>query len=100
RLLTSLYLGRSAALLRTGCPRLPPGVEVGMLAGSRPRGLGALVAHFEGVHDGTVELAETHVPGLADHRVIDASHTGLLFSREAVRQVAGFLQAGRFPRGL
>lgn len=100
RVLTTLYLGRSAALLRAGCPVLPPGVEVGMLAGSRPHGLGALAARFEGVHDGTVELEETRVPGLADHRVIDASHTGLLFSDEAVRQVAGFLETGRFPRGL
>lgn len=100
RRLTTLYLGRSAALLRAGCPVLPAGVEVGMLAGSRPRGLGALVARFEGVHDGTVELEETRVPDLADHLVIDASHTGLLFSRQAVRQVAGFLETGRFPRGL
>lgn len=99
RALTALYLGRSAALLRSGCVALPAGVEVGMVAGSRPRGLGALVARFEGVHDGTVQLDETRVPGLADHVVIDASHSGLLFSEEAVRQVAGFLAQGRFPAG-
>ena len=98
--LAALYLGRSAALLRSGCAVLPAGVEVGMVAGSRPRGLGALVARFEGAHDGTVGLEETRLPGLADHVLIDASHSGLLFSHEAVRQVAGFLEAGRFPRGL
>jgi len=96
--LTALYLGRSAALLRTGCQGLPPGVEVGMVAGRRPRGLGALVARFDGVHDGTVGLEETRAPGLADHVVIDASHSGLLFSPEAVRQVAAFLRSGRFAR--
>jgi len=96
--LTALYLGRSAALLRTGCQVLPAGIEVGMVAGRRPRGLGALVARFDGVHDGTVGLEETRVPGLADHVVIDASHSGLLFSDEAVRQAAGFLAQGRFPR--
>ena len=96
--LTALYLGRSAALLRTGCQVLPAGVEVGMVAGRRPRGLGALVARFDGVHDGTVGLEETCVPGLADHVVIDASHSGLLFSDQAVGQAAGFLAHGRFPR--
>lgn len=98
RALTALYLGRSAVLLRTGCAVLPPGVEVGMVAGSRPRGLGALVARFDGVHDGTVQLDETRVAGLADHVVIDASHSGLLFSREAVRQVLAFLRSGAFLR--
>jgi hypothetical protein len=70
-----------------------------MVAGRRPRGLGALVARFEGAHDGTVAVDETRVPGLADHVVIDASHSGLLFSAEAVRQVAGYLARGSFPRG-
>lgn len=96
--LTALYLGRSAGLLCNGCTGLPPGVEVGMVAGTRPRGLGALVAHFGGVHDGTVALEETRVPGLADHVVVDASHSGLLFSGDVVRRVAGFLAHGRFPR--
>ena len=95
---TALYLGRSAALLRGGCKLLPAGVEVGMVAGSRPRGLGALVTRFEGAHDGTVAVDETRVPGLADHVVIDASHSGLLFSEEAVRQVAAFFRQGRFSR--
>ncbi len=98
RALTTLYLGRSAALLRAGCVVMPPGVDVGMVAGRRPHGLGAFVARFEGLHDGTVEVEETRAPGLADHVVIDASHSGLLFSDEAVRQVAGFLARGRFPR--
>ncbi len=97
--LPALYLGRSSVLLGRGCVALPPGVEVGMVAGRRPRGLGALVARFEGAHDGTVAVDETRVPGLADHVVIDASHSGLLFSAEAVRQVAGYLARGSFPRG-
>ena len=97
RALTALYLGRSAALLQAGCAVLPGGVEVGMVAGDRPRGLGALVARFPGPHDGTVSVEETRVPGLAGHVVIDASHSGLLFSNEAVRQVSAFLCSGRFP---
>lgn len=96
--LTALYLGRSAALLRGGCAALPAVVEVGMVAGDRRRGLGALVARFDGPHDGTVAVAETRLPGLAGHVVIDASHTGLLFSAEAARLAAAFLATGRFPR--
>src|SRR5690606_25026992 len=37
--LLALYLGRSAALLRAGCTTCPGPVEVGMVAGNRPRGL-------------------------------------------------------------
>lgn len=98
RALTALYLGRSAALLRQGCMALPAGVEVGMVAGARPRGLGALVARFDAPHDGTVAVAETRLPGLADHVVIDASHSGLLVSAEAARLAIGFLRDGRFAR--
>nr|WP_243708145.1 alpha/beta fold hydrolase [Luteimonas arsenica] len=98
RALTALYLGRSAALLRAGCIALPEYLEIGMIAGSRPRGLGALVARFDGVHDGTVALDETRVPGLADHILIDASHSGLLFSPEAARQAIAFLRHGHFDR--
>jgi pimeloyl-ACP methyl ester carboxylesterase len=94
---TALYLGRSAALLRAGCVAMPPGVEVGMVAGDRPHGLGALVARFDAAHDGTVSVEETRVPGLADHVVVDASHSGLLFSADAVRQTLCFLESGRFP---
>jgi len=96
--LTTLYLGRSAALLRSGCARRPDGVDVGMIAGTRPRGLGALVARYDGPHDGTVSVDETRAPWLADHTVIDASHSGLLFSAEAARQATGFFRHGRFPR--
>jgi len=97
--LTALYLGRSGAILQAGCTTWPPGREVGMVAGRVPRGLGGLLARFEGEHDGTVAVAETRCDGLADHVVVDASHTGLLWSQEAARQAARFLRAGRFDRG-
>ena len=94
--LAGIYLGRSASLLRQGCMTWPSGIEVGMVAGCVPRGFGALVARFEGTHDGTVSVEETRAPGLAGHVVVDASHTGLLVSRAAATQVVGFLRTGRF----
>lgn len=92
----SLWLGRSADLLRRGCVDWPARVEVGMVAGRVPRGFGALFARFRDAHDGTVAVAETRHPGLADHIVVDASHSGLLFSRAALEQAAAFLREGRF----
>lgn len=96
RPLTALYLGRSGILLRQGCADWPPQHRVGMIAGSLPRGLGAFIAGFDGDHDGTVAVAETRVPRLADHVVVAASHSGLLFSAQAVRQADAFLRHGRF----
>ncbi len=89
-------LGRSAALLQNGVAGWKGRAEVGVVAGCVPHGLGALFAGFEGEHDGTVAVAETRLPGVADHVVVDASHSGLLFSAEAVQLTTAFLRTGRF----
>lgn len=91
-----LWMGRSAPILRAGTPVLPAGVDVGVVAGCVPRGLGGVVARFEGDHDGTVAVTDTRVPGLRDHCVVQASHSGLLVSAEAAEQVACFLRDGCF----
>ncbi|CAN5712363.1 alpha/beta hydrolase [soil metagenome] len=91
-----LWLGRSSGLLRRGCAHWPEAVEVGMVAGRIPHGLGALFAQFDGEHDGTVAVSETLHPGLADHVVVAASHSGLIFSRAAAEATAAFLSHGRF----
>ena len=93
-------VGHNRALLQAGIGRIPDGIEVGMVAGCVPRGLGALVARFACAHDGTVGVDETRVPGLADHVVVRASHSGLLFSDEVVRQVAGFLRGAGFEHAV
>jgi hypothetical protein len=59
-------------------------------------GVGAVLAHLVGEHDGTVAVAETRLPGLADHCVVESSHTSLLFSPEVARRVACFLREGQF----
>lgn len=94
--LLPLYMGRSAGALLDGCAAWPDRFDVGMIAGRVPRGLGGLLAHFEEEHDGTVAISETRPPGLRDHLVVDASHTGLLFSREVSDQTLAFLRTGRF----
>jgi pimeloyl-ACP methyl ester carboxylesterase len=89
-------LGHNRELLEHGLERWEGPREVGMIAGRVPIGLGAMLAHMEGAHDGTVAVAETQLPGLADHCVVETSHTGLLLSAEAARQAAHFLKHGRF----
>lgn len=91
-----LVLGRSAQRLQSGFPCWDGRTELGMIAGRVPHGLGALFAHFADEHDGTVAVAETRLEGLADHVVVAASHSGLLFSDDAARQTACFLREGRF----
>ena len=89
-------LGRSAGLLRDGCPPWTGPAELGMVAGDAPIGLGQIFGRFTGRSDGTVAVAETRIDGLADHIVLPTSHTGLLLSVRAARQVACFLAHGRF----
>ena len=91
-------LGRSADLLQGGLEAWAGEAEVGLVAGNVARGMGRLFARFEGESDGTVGLEETRLPGLADHCIVRSSHTGLVFSREAVAQTAHFLRHGRFER--
>jgi pimeloyl-ACP methyl ester carboxylesterase len=92
-------VGHNRALLASGIDHIPAGLQVGAIAGCVPRGLGGVVAHFACEHDGTVGIPETRVPGLADHWVVHASHSGLLFSDAAVRQAVAFLREGRFEHG-
>ena len=92
-------LGRHVPMLLAGAGSLPPDLAVGMIAGSRRRGLGGMMAPLGDDHDGTVAVAETRLAGLADHIVLPASHSGLIFSDAAVRQAAGFLHTGHFDHG-
>lgn len=89
-------LGHNRELLEHGLERWAGPREVGVVAGRVPIGLGAMLTHIEGAHDGTVAVAETQLPGLTDHCVVEASHTGLLLSADAAQQAAHFLRHGRF----
>lgn len=89
-------LGRSDQLLQRGCPPWQGAAAVGAIAGDRPHGLGGLFAKFQAPSDGTVAVAETQLPGLSDHCLVPASHSGLVLSPAAARQAAHFLRHGRF----
>jgi pimeloyl-ACP methyl ester carboxylesterase len=93
-------VGHNRALLAAGIGQIPAGLQVGAVAGCVPRGLGGVVAHFACEHDGSVAIPETRVPGLTDHVVVHASHTGLLFSDEAAHRTTEFLREGRFEHAV
>jgi pimeloyl-ACP methyl ester carboxylesterase len=92
----SAALGRSSELLLGGLPNWEGRAQVGLIAGSVPHGLGSLLGAIGDASDGTVALDETRLPGLADHCVVAASHSGLVFSPDAARQTAAFLRDGCF----
>lgn len=74
-----------------------PGREIGVIAGSRSRGLGRLVARgLPTPNDGVVTVAETELAAACDHIVLPVSHSGMLFSRCVARQSGAFLRAGKF----
>ncbi len=91
-------LGRSGGLLQHGLPAWEGEAEVGLVAGAIPHGLGCLMGAIGTASDGTVALDETRLPGLRDHCVVAASHSGLVLSPLAARQTAAFLRHGRFER--
>jgi pimeloyl-ACP methyl ester carboxylesterase len=92
-----VMLGHNRELLQRGFERWAGHREVGVIAGRLPLGLGAMLGHLQGEHDGTVAVAETRLPGLADHCVVESNHMGLLFSAEVAHRVECFLRAGHFP---
>ena len=89
-------VGRNLPMLSTGIERWTGKQAVGAIAGRLPYGLGFAVGSLASPHDGTVSVAETQLEGLADHCVVAATHTGLLFSEETARQTAAFLHRARF----
>ena len=89
-------MGKSLAVLRTGIERWEGVQPVGAIAGRLPFGLGFAMGSLTSPHDGTVSVAETELPGLTDHCIVPATHTGLLFSEEAAGQAISFLRDARF----
>ena len=83
-----------------GATRAPAsGVEVGVLAGTRSFGLGRVVPGLPRPNDGVVTLAETRLPGAADHIALPVAHSEMLASRPCAVQIDAFLQSGRFLHG-
>jgi hypothetical protein len=91
-------LGRCVAeeLLTERSRRWAVSRELGIIAGTRPMGLGRLFTKFDEDSDGTVAVSETRLPGATDYLTLPVSHTGLMYSQRVAREAGAFLQTGRF----
>jgi pimeloyl-ACP methyl ester carboxylesterase len=70
--------------------------ETGMIAGTRPQGIGRLTGALSGANDGTVSVSETRSDELADRVELPVTHTGMLVSPRVAAQCAYFLDHGHF----
>lgn len=91
-------LGRSfPEWLESGRPALDKHLEIGVIAGRLPLGLGRLVApDLPAPSDGVVSVAETRLATMRDHIILNVSHSGMLISRSVAHQICAFLRAGAF----
>ena len=92
-------LGASRDIWRSLPDVYRPRCELGVIAGSRPWGLGRMLMRLPGTNDGVVRLEETEVAGMRDRIVLPLSHSGMLVSARVAREVAVFLERGAFDRG-
>ena len=72
---------------------------LGVIAGTRPSGLGRLFAGFSEPNDGTVAVRETRIEGAADQLVLPVSHLGMMLSSRVADECGRFLRDGRFSLG-
>lgn len=92
-----MMIGRTGPLWETQSrPKVPDGVEVGVIAGELPLGLGRLFADIPLPHDGVVSLEETKLEGCRDTVCLRINHLGMIYSSSAARQICAFLHHGRF----
>jgi len=82
--------------MRMPRPSIPNGVELGVIAGDVPFGLGRLVARLPKPHDGVTRVDETRVPGAKESIVLRINHTGMLVSPAVARAACAFLRNGTF----
>ena len=83
---------------RGGFADWPSAVPAGSIAGRVPFGTSWLVGGIFEANDGTVAVAETRVPGLADHIVLPVTHFALPWAKSVSDQAQHFLEHGRFRR--
>lgn len=72
------------------------GRDIGVIAGTLSIGLGRLISRLPIPNDGAVAVGETFTPALTDHLTMHVSHSNVLVSSQAARQICRFLVAGHF----
>jgi pimeloyl-ACP methyl ester carboxylesterase len=92
-----VLLGRSSASWREPFDAsVDPRFEVGVIAGTRPFGLGGMFLRLPRPSDGVVCVDETRFPGMRAHVCLPIGHSTMLVSSRVARQVGAFLRRGEF----
>jgi pimeloyl-ACP methyl ester carboxylesterase len=70
--------------------------RLGVIAGTRPIGLGVLLGRLAGPNDGVVTVEETAIEGMSERLLLPVGHSQMLISARVAQNVALFLAEGRF----
>jgi pimeloyl-ACP methyl ester carboxylesterase len=89
-------LGASVPLWRERDSRWTRAESLGVIAGSRPFGLGVLLGRLEGPSDGVVTVEETSIEGMSERITLPVGHSEMLVSAKVAAQTAAFLADGKF----
>lgn len=89
-------LGESEPLWRERDARWTRAERLGVIAGTRPIGLGVLLGRLAGPNDGVVTVEETTVEGMSERITLPVGHSQMLISAKVAAQVTAFLTDGRF----
>ena len=80
-------------------PEVDPALDIGVIAGNRPIGVGRILTDMPGPNDGMVTVSETRWPGARDHIVLPVTHMQMLWSQACLVQALRFVDAGGFDHG-
>ena len=95
--LSRWLIGRSGEQALLGDrPRWRGRQSLGVIAGTRPVGVGRLLGGFDGPNDGTVAVSETRLENATAALSLPSSHFGLLASRDVAAAVCRYLGQGDF----
>ena len=89
-------LGASAPLWRERDSCWTRAESLGVIAGTRPFGLGVLLGRLEGPNDGVVSVEETSIEGMSERITLPVGHSQMLVSANVTAQIAAFLSEGKF----
>lgn len=83
-----------------------PRCEFGIIAGTRsfhplqPTSYLSSLTRPAGTHDGTVDVDDTRLTGMADFVTVNANHMFIMDHDETIRQTMRFLEHGRFQHAI
>ena len=89
-------LGASAPLWSERDARWTREANLGVIAGTRPFGLGVLLGRLKGPNDGVVRVEETSIEGMGERITLPVGHSQMLVSADVAAQTAAFLSEGKF----